>query len=184
MNTQPWLSVRLRTKLVLGSSPVAVTSSFYPFKEMQNFKYNYSMESSKCCTWSQNTTLNHLRKMGIWIVNVNAMVQYLIYHMLQIERKDGSSKMAHLPPEICTEAVQFTYCGVDMFGSLIIKEKIRNQTLNCPFHLFLQIYSTNWSHQFTWCWFLYHVKERSSLFNMVKQWSKFYWCLQWIEKGI
>ena len=143
MNTQPWLSVRLRTKLVLGLSPVAVTSPFYPFKEMQNFKYNYSMESSKCCTWSQRTTLNHLRKMGIWIVNVNAMVQYLIYHMLQIERKDGSSKMAHLPPEICTEAVQFTYCGVDMFGSLIIKEKIRNQTLNCPFHLFLQIYSTN-----------------------------------------
>ena len=105
-------------------------------------------------------------------------------HMLQIERKDGPSKMAHLPKEICTEAVQFTYCGVDMFGSLIIKEKIRNQTLYCPFHLFLQIYSINWSHQFTWCWFLYHVKERSSLFNMVKQWPKFCWCQQWIEKGI
>ena len=31
--------------------------------------------------------------------------------------------MADLPQERCTEAAPFTYCGVDIFGSLIIKER-------------------------------------------------------------
>ena len=33
--------------------------------------------------------------------------------------------MADLPQERCTEAAPFTYCGVDMFRRLVIKEKIR-----------------------------------------------------------
>ena len=31
--------------------------------------------------------------------------------------------MVDLPQERCTEAAPFTYCGVDMFGPLIIKER-------------------------------------------------------------
>ena len=31
--------------------------------------------------------------------------------------------MADLPQKRCTEAAPFTYCGVDMFGPLIIKER-------------------------------------------------------------
>ena len=31
--------------------------------------------------------------------------------------------MADLPQERCTEAAPFTYCGADMFGLLIIKER-------------------------------------------------------------
>ena len=31
--------------------------------------------------------------------------------------------MADLPQERCTEADPFTHCSVDMFGSLIIKER-------------------------------------------------------------
>ena len=31
--------------------------------------------------------------------------------------------MADLPQERCTEAAPFTYCGVDMLGPLIIKER-------------------------------------------------------------
>ena len=31
--------------------------------------------------------------------------------------------MADLPREGCTEVAPFTYCGADMFGPLIIKER-------------------------------------------------------------
>ena len=42
--------------------------------------------------------------------------------------------MADLPQERCTEAAPFTYCGVDMFGPLIIKE--RRSELKCYGALF------------------------------------------------
>ena len=41
--------------------------------------------------------------------------------MPQIKWK--SEKMADLPEKRCTEAAPFTYCSVDMFGPLVIKEK-------------------------------------------------------------
>ena len=71
-------------------------------------------------------TLNHLRQRGIWIVNANAVVRHLIHKCVicrKLREKRGYQKMADLPQERCTEAAPFTYCGVDMFGRLIIKER-------------------------------------------------------------
>ena len=42
----------------------------------------------------------------------------------------GNQKMADLPQERCTEAALFTYCGVDIFGPLIIKER-RSELRHC-----------------------------------------------------
>ena len=71
-------------------------------------------------------TLNHLRQRGIWIVNANSVVRHLIHKCVicrKLREKRGYQKMADLPQERCTEAAPFTYCGVDMFGRLIIKER-------------------------------------------------------------
>ena len=46
----------------------------------------------------------------------------------------GYQKIADLPQERYTEAAPFTYCGVDMFGPLIIKE--RRSELKCYGALF------------------------------------------------
>ena len=75
---------------------------------------------------ARGMTLNHLRQRGIWIVNANAIVRHLIHKCVicwKLRGKMGYQKMADLPQERCTEAAPFTYCGVDMFGPLIIKER-------------------------------------------------------------
>ena len=46
----------------------------------------------------------------------------------------GYQKMADLSQERCTEAAPFTYCSVDMFGLLVIKE--RRSELKCYGALF------------------------------------------------
>ena len=56
----------------------------------------------------------------------DAIVQHLIHKCVLCQKlrgKMGYQKMAVLPQERCTEAAPFTYCGVDMFGPLIIKER-------------------------------------------------------------
>ena len=75
---------------------------------------------------ARGMTLNHLRQRGIWIVNANAIVRHLIHKRVlcyKLPGKMGYQKMADLPQERCTEAAPFAYCGVDMFGPLIIKER-------------------------------------------------------------
>ena len=75
---------------------------------------------------ARGMTLNHLRQRGIWIVNANAIVRHVIHKCVICRKlcgKMGYQKMADLPQERCTEAAPFTYCGVDMFGPLIIKER-------------------------------------------------------------
>ena len=75
---------------------------------------------------ARGMTLNHLRQRGIWIVNANAIAQHLIHNCVicrKLRGKMGYQRMADLPQERCTEAAPFTYCGVDMFGPLIIKER-------------------------------------------------------------
>ena len=81
--------------------------------------------------------LNNLRQRGIWNMNANTVVRHLIHKCVICRKlcgKMGYQKMADLPLERCTEAAPFTYCGVDMFGPLIIKE-IRSE-LKCYGALF------------------------------------------------
>ena len=59
-------------------------------------------------------------------MNANAIVRHLIHKCVicrKLRGKIGYQKMAGLPQERCTEAALFTYCGVDMFGPLIINER-------------------------------------------------------------
>ena len=75
---------------------------------------------------ARGMTLNHLRQRDIWFVNANAIVRHLIHKCViccKLRGKMGYQKMADLPQKRCTEAAPFTYCSVDMFGPLIIKEK-------------------------------------------------------------
>ena len=67
-------------------------------------------------------TLNHLRQRGISIVNANTIVRHLIHKCVicrKLRRKMVCQKMADLQEDI------LTYCGVDMFGPLIIQERKR-----------------------------------------------------------
>ena len=59
-------------------------------------------------------------------MNANAIVQYLIHKRViyrKLRGKMGYQKIADLLQERWTEAAPFMYCGVDMFGPLIIKER-------------------------------------------------------------
>ena len=75
---------------------------------------------------ARGMTLNHLRSSGIWIISANALVRHVIHKCVvcrKLRGKMGFQKMADLPPERCTQAPPFTYCGVDMFGPMLITER-------------------------------------------------------------
>ena len=72
---------------------------------------------SKCAHGGRGLTLNELR---------NAAVKEMIFHCVQCHRLRGrlvEQKMADLPYCRVTEAPPFTFCGVAMFGSFIIKQR-------------------------------------------------------------
>ena len=86
--------------------------------------------------WSHNSvahgarglTLNHLRNNGIWIISANTAVRGVIHRCVtccKLRGKTSFQKMADLPVERCTEVgvPPCTYCGVDMFGPYLIKER-------------------------------------------------------------
>ena len=86
---------------------------------------------------ARGMTLNHLRQRGTCIVNTNAIARHFINKCVichKLRGKMGYQKMVDLPKERSTEAAPFTYCRVDMFGPLIIKE--RRSELNCYGALF------------------------------------------------
>eukprot|EP00794_Sanderia_malayensis_P004021 gene4021-4570_t len=71
-------------------------------------------------------TLNEIRSSGYWIINANSKVRQFISRCVRcrsLRRKLGEQKMADLPEERVKEAPPFTYCGVDLFGPFVIKER-------------------------------------------------------------
>eukprot|EP00794_Sanderia_malayensis_P019357 gene19357-21277_t len=71
-------------------------------------------------------TLNEIRSSGYWIINANSKVRQFISRCVRcrsLRGKLGEQKMADLPEERVTEAPPFTYCGVDLFGPFVIKER-------------------------------------------------------------
>ena len=75
---------------------------------------------------ARGLTLNHFRNSGIWIISANAAVRRVIHRCVtccKLRGKTSFQKMADLPVERCTEVAPFTYCGVDIFGPYLIKEK-------------------------------------------------------------
>ena len=64
-------------------------------------------------------------KSGYWIINCNSAVQSLIVKCVICRHLWGSicqQKMADLPRERLSQEPPFTYCGSDMFGSILVKE--------------------------------------------------------------
>ena len=78
--------------------------------------------------------MNNLRKNGIWVLRANEVVRRIIHKCVtcrKLRGKLGDQKMSDLPKKRCCEAVPFRHCGVDMFGSFIIREKRSNLKRYC-----------------------------------------------------
>ena len=71
-------------------------------------------------------TMNEVRSRGFWIVSLNSQVKKLIHTCVTCRFLRGSTqtqKMADLPPDRLECIPPFTYCGVDLFGPFLIREK-------------------------------------------------------------
>ena len=71
-------------------------------------------------------TLNELRRCGFWIVNAKIVTRGVIFRCVpcwKLRGKVGEQKMANIPCERTSDEPPFTYCGIDMFGPFIIKER-------------------------------------------------------------
>ena len=73
---------------------------------------------------SRSITLGALRS-KYWIINANSVVRHFMSKCVTCRRLRGvisEQKMADLPKEGLSPAQPFTYCGLDYFGPLFIKE--------------------------------------------------------------
>ena len=80
----------------------------------------------KCAHGGRDATLNELRRSRYWVVNGNSAVRSKLFKCIQCRRlrgKLGIQKMADLPSSRLMEVPPFPYCGVDMFGPFIIKQR-------------------------------------------------------------
>ena len=78
------------------------------------------------CHLGRSATLNHLRQNGFWVIGGSAAVSSYIRNCVICKRRRGTfstQKMADLPVERLAQEPPFTYCGVDLFGPFLIKEK-------------------------------------------------------------
>ena len=69
--------------------------------------------------------MQEIKRAGYWIINCNAIVRCVIFNCIRcwsILGKFGEQIMADLPKDHVNEAPPFTYCGVDLFGPLLVKE--------------------------------------------------------------
>ena len=73
-----------------------------------------------------NSTLNEIRSNGLWIINGNSLVRFIISKCVKcriLRGKSASPKMADLPKDRIDPSPPFTYCGLDMFGPFVIRER-------------------------------------------------------------
>ena len=64
-------------------------------------------------------TMQEIRSNGYWIINYNALVRHAIYNCdvcRSMRGKFGEQVMGKAPP--------FTYCGIDLFGPFMVKERL------------------------------------------------------------
>ena len=70
-------------------------------------------------------TMNQIRSSGFWVTRCNSLVRCIILKCVRCKQLRGSlqlEKMADLPKERMSEEPPFTYCGVDLFGSFLVKD--------------------------------------------------------------
>ncbi|XP_066919725.1 uncharacterized protein [Clytia hemisphaerica] len=74
----------------------------------------------------RTSTLHEARRCGFWIINGNSLVRYILMKCVQcriLRGKSSTPKMADLPKDRLEPSPPFTYCGLDMFGPFIIRER-------------------------------------------------------------
>ena len=73
----------------------------------------------------KHTTLSRLREHGFWLVSGGREVGMVVFNCVRckwLRGKFGEQLMADLPFSRTTTEPPFTYCGVDVFGPVIVKE--------------------------------------------------------------
>ena len=73
----------------------------------------------------KHATINRLREQGFWVVNASKEVAAVVFRCVRcrwLRGKLGNQMMADLPWNRTTVAPPFTYCGVDVFGPLQVKD--------------------------------------------------------------
>ena len=81
---------------------------------------------SKCAHGRRGLTLNELQSCGYWVICGNVAVKNMIFHCAQCRRLCGrlvEQKMVSLPFCRVAQAPPFTFSGVDMFCSFMIKQR-------------------------------------------------------------
>ena len=74
----------------------------------------------------RNSTLNEIRSHGLWVINGNSLVRYIISQCFRcriLRGKSMSPKVADLPKDRIEPSPPFTYCGLDMFGPFLVRER-------------------------------------------------------------
>ncbi|XP_066928731.1 uncharacterized protein [Clytia hemisphaerica] len=74
----------------------------------------------------RNVTMNEIRENGIWITSLCSLVKSVIWNCFlcrKLRGKFGSQIMSDLPFERTLEAPPFSFCGVDLFGPFLVKER-------------------------------------------------------------
>ena len=70
-------------------------------------------------------TMSRIRDFGYWIINGNKEVGSIVYkcvRCLWLRGKCNNQKMADLPYNRTEATPPFTYCGVDVFGPILVKQ--------------------------------------------------------------
>ena len=69
-------------------------------------------------------TMKQIRSSGFWVTRCNFLVRCIILKFVRCKqlRRFQQQKMANLPKERMSEEPPFIYCGVDLFGSLLVKD--------------------------------------------------------------
>ena len=74
----------------------------------------------------RNATLNEIRTNGYWIINGNSLVRFVLSNCVKCKillGKTSTQQMSDLPQDRLVPSPPFTYCGLDMFGPFIIRER-------------------------------------------------------------
>ena len=69
-------------------------------------------------------TMNQITSSGFWVTRCNSLVRCIILKCVRCKQLRGrfqQQKTADLPKEIMSEEPPFTYCGVDLFGSFLVR---------------------------------------------------------------
>ena len=81
---------------------------------------------SKVQHLGKTTTLGEIRARGYWLLRAQDQVRRVIFECVTCRALRGmpvQQKMGELPESRSGDAPPFTYCGVDLFGPFVIKER-------------------------------------------------------------